>query len=279
MSELIVDTHAHIYSADEERYPMIDSPHRPPGGTGGIDHLRREAQTHSVRRVVLVQTGSAYKWDNRLLADTARENADWTTGVCNLNPADPDSITRFESMFRQDNVRALRLEPATDGRYDHEGSRALLAGAYTFGGVICAHLQAKMLGELDSLLSVSPCVPVVLDHCAYPKGADGPDSDAVGAVIGLAHHANLHVKLTFMVTGSATGDPFGDTQAIAQRIIDAFGPERCMWGSAFPTELWLTDGTNYGRHLKIVAEDLALSTTDRAEILGGTAMRVFFPED
>ncbi|MBT3346393.1 MAG: amidohydrolase family protein [Gemmatimonadetes bacterium] len=277
MSEHIVDAHAHIYSADEVRYPMIDKPHRPPTGTGDIEHLRRERDAHGVHRVVLVQTGSAYKWDNRLVTDTARENPDWTTGVCNLNPADPDSPDRFEAMVRDDNIRALRLEPAPDGRFDHEGSRALLDRTQQIGAAICAHLQAAALPELDALLSAHPDVPVVLDHCAYPDGAAGPDGATVQDVVALARHPNLYAKLTFMVTRSVSGDPFDDTRPIARRIIDAFGPARCMWGSDFPCELWLKDLADYERHLAVVRDDLGLNTKDRAEVLGGTAMRVFFP--
>ena len=77
----IIDTHAHIYSADESVYPMKEDPLRPPEGTGDIQHLRRECEINGIAGVALVQTGSAYQWDNRLLADTAAANADWTRGV------------------------------------------------------------------------------------------------------------------------------------------------------------------------------------------------------
>lgn len=274
----IVDTHAHIYSEDETRYPMIEKPTRPPTGTGTIEHLRRERETHGIDRVVLVQTGSAYKWDNRLMADLARAHPGWTTGVCNLNPSDPESPDRFEQLVRESNVRALRLEVAPDGRYEHEGSHALMARAAQIGAVVCAHLRADALPELDALLSAHPDVPVVLDHCAYPDGAEGTHSDTVNAVVGLARHPNLHVKLTFLVTGSATGEPFADTIPIARRIVDAYGPYRCMWGSDFPCELWLRGRADLARHLSIVRDDLCRSDDERRWIVGDTAMRLFFPD-
>src|SRR5258708_1749123 len=40
---VIIDCHAHIYSADETTYPPIDKPFRPPVGKGTIDNLRHEA--------------------------------------------------------------------------------------------------------------------------------------------------------------------------------------------------------------------------------------------
>jgi len=47
----ITDTHAHIYSPDEARYPMIDRPLRPPEGTGTVAHLQAEMAAHGVQRV------------------------------------------------------------------------------------------------------------------------------------------------------------------------------------------------------------------------------------
>ena len=36
----IVDTHAHIYSPDEKRYPVIAKPLRVPDGKGSLEDLR-----------------------------------------------------------------------------------------------------------------------------------------------------------------------------------------------------------------------------------------------
>ena len=86
-----VDTHAHLYHEDEHHYPMIDEPFRPVPGIGAISHLRRNMEASQVDRVVLVQTGSAYRWDNRMMTQVARANSDDLTGVCALNPIDPGS--------------------------------------------------------------------------------------------------------------------------------------------------------------------------------------------
>ena len=86
-------------------------------------------------------------------------------------------------------------------------------------------MPMQFLPELDTLLQASPDVPVVLDHCAYPDGAAGSDSDTVRAVTDLSRHPNLYVKLTFMVTGSAQADPVDDTRAIAERMIEAYSPD------------------------------------------------------
>lgn len=63
--------------------------------------------------------------------------------------------------------------------------------------------------------------------------------------------------------------------ALCLKIVNAFGSERCVWGSDFPCELW-TPRVTYAQHLRIFAQDLPLSAEQRAAILGGTASRLWF---
>jgi predicted TIM-barrel fold metal-dependent hydrolase len=48
-----------------------------------------------------------------------------------------------------------------------------------------------------------------------------------------------------------------------------------VWGSNFPCELW-TPKVTYAEHLRIFAYDLPLSHAERAQVLGGTAARLWF---
>lgn len=279
----IVDTHAHIYHADETRYPKIAEPLHPPEGTGGVEHLQREMAAAGVARAVLVQTGTAYKWDNRLLAETARAHAAWATGVCTLDPAADESMDELERLANGYNVRGLRMEPtrAAQPAFDHPGARRLWAAAERLGVVVCAHIQPRQdltyLDQLAALLAAYPGVPVVLDHAAYPRAAEGVDSEIVAWVAGLARYPNLHLKLSFAVTGSEEAYPFRDMHPILARLIEAFGPERCTWGSDFPCELWLRGKATYPEHLSLFTEALGLSESEQAAILRETPMRIWFP--
>ena len=271
---MIVDTHAHIYHGDEERYPMKKEPFRPVPGVGTIEHLRREAEENGVKYVVLVQTGSAYRWDNRLLADTARDNADWTVGVCTLDPEAADSPDELARLVAHYNVKGVRIEVGRSG-YDQPGAEALWRRAAEVGAVICAHLQRDYLGQLAALLARFPQVPVVLDHCAYPKAADGSADEAVRQTVALARYDQLVAKLTFGVTSSEREYPFTDTHEQLREILTVYGPERCIWGSDFPCEHWLKKST-YSQHLAVFADELGLGSTEKEGVLGGTALRLFF---
>jgi predicted TIM-barrel fold metal-dependent hydrolase len=287
----IIDTHAHIYDPNETRYPKIAQPLRPPEGTGDIRHLRQEMAAAGVARAVLIQTGTAYRWDNRLLADSARAHADWAVGVCTLDPAAPESVTELERLVAGFNVKGLRMEPARLDRtlvrrtlvrpptFDHPAARRLWAAAQRLKVVLCAHIRSSFIDELAALLADFPEVPVVLDHAAYPRAAEGVESATVTRVAGLARFPNLNLKLTFAVTGSDEDYPFPDMHPILWRFIEAFGPDRCMWGSDFPCELWLKGKATYRSHLSLYTEALGLSENEQRSILWTTPMRIWFPDE
>ena len=271
---MIVDTHAHIYSADESAYPTIEEPLRPPAGTGSPEHLQLEMRASGVGRAVLIQTSTFYRWDNRFLRDTSAAARDWAVGVCTLDPDDPHGPDLLYALVERSNVRGMRSVPAASGAFDHPGVARLWDEAMRLGIVINSLVPLRLTDELGSLLESHPDLPVVLDHCLSLMV--GPEFDAtVLKVTELARHPNLHAKLTFIPTGSGLSYPFPDMHDACKRIIEAYGPERCVWGSDFPTGLWCPKVT-YGQHLKIFLEELGLNDREQSAILGDTAERLWF---
>ena len=272
---LIIDTHAHIYAPDEKRYPPIDKPLRPPGGKGSLEDLQRESRANGVKAVCAIQTSTFYRFDNRYICDSARTHPDWIAGVCTLDPDDPHSPGLLQQFVRDHRMRGMRSIPAKNGQLSHAGVRALWKTGLEEGIVINLLIDRNKAPEAEILLNEFPGLRVVLDHCLNLKA--GPEFEAILAdVVRLSRHKNLHAKLTFLPTGSTSGYPCADMHAACLKIIDAFGPERCVWGSDFPCELW-TPKVAYAEHLKIFTEALPLKDSARAQVLGETARRLWFP--
>jgi predicted TIM-barrel fold metal-dependent hydrolase len=270
----VVDTHAHIYSPDEQRYPTIEKPLRVPGGKGSLEDLRKESLANGVERVCLIQTSSYYRFDNRYICDSAVAASQWAAGVCTLNPDDPLSPGLLAHYAKAYRIRGMRSIPASDGRLDHPGVRALWKVATDNGLVINILIGREKADQADRMLSEFPALRVVLDHCLNLRA--GKDMDpTLATVLKLGNRKNLHAKLTFIPTGSASGYPCADMHAPCMRIVEAYGAERCVWGSDFPCELW-TPKVSYAEHLRIFQKDLPLQPAQREAILGGTATRLWF---
>ncbi|MFP6594729.1 MAG: amidohydrolase family protein, partial [Dehalococcoidia bacterium] len=271
---MIIDTHAHIYSPDKTTYPTIEGPYSPPPGTGDPDHLRAEMLKAGVDRACLIQTSTFYRWDNRFTRDTSAGATDWAAGVCTLDPDNVHSAEIMYSLVDRANIKGMRSVPAADGSLDHPGVRALWAQAQELGIVINVLVPLNVADQLARMLDDYPDLNVVLDHCL--SLTRGPQFEStVAAVVELARRPNLHAKLTFLGTGSAERYPFSDMHEALRMFVDAYGPDRCVWGSDFPTELWCPR-VNYNDHLTLFQEDLGLSAGEQEAILGGTAERLWF---
>jgi predicted TIM-barrel fold metal-dependent hydrolase len=270
----IVDTHAHIYSPNEEKYPTIEKPLRPADGKGSLEDLREATRANGVAAACLIQVSTFYRFDNRYICDSAVTAKDWTAGVCTLSPDDPHSPGMLIHFKEKYGVKGMRSIPAADGRLDHPGVRALWKAASDEGLVINVLVGRDKAPDVDRLLADFPDLRVVLDHCMNLKV--GPELEpTLEAVRRLARRKNLHAKLTFIPTGSATGYPCADMHETCLLVVEAYGAERCVWGSDFPNALW-TPKVSYGEHLRIFADDLDLTDGAREQILGKTARGLWF---
>jgi len=271
---LLIDSHAHIYSDDERVYPTIARPFRPPAGTGTVARLDRQRKAALVRHVLVIQATTYYGWDNRFLVDTARANPDWMAGICTLDPDNPHSPELLEQYAQGHNIRGLRSYQAADGRLDHPGVDRLWQAARRLGIVVNVRVNHDKTAELAALLGRFPDLNVVLDHCLYL--AAGPEYEPIlKDVLELARHPNLYAKLSFLPTGSTGPYPFDDMHDACRRIIRAYGPDRCLWGSASPCELFCPR-TTYAQHVRLFTHVLALDADTREWILGKTAQHLYF---
>ena len=271
---VIVDTHAHIYSPDEQRYPPRDNPRRPPGGKASLKDLRQLCVKLGVDGICAVQTSSFYHFDNRYTVDSSAANRSWVAGVVTLDPDDPESPGLLRRYVRESGIRALRSIPAADKRLVHPGVESLWQSALDLGIVVNVHTRSNDADQIATLLEKYPELPVVLDHSLYPK-VGSELAPTLATVRRLSRFGNLHAKLTFIPTGSETGFPCADMHATCLEVVKAFGAERCVWGSNFPNHLW-TPRLTFAEHLRIFTDVLPLENGDRAHILGGTANRLYF---
>jgi predicted TIM-barrel fold metal-dependent hydrolase len=84
----------------------------------------------------------------------------------------------------------------------------------------------------------------------------------------------VYVKVSAFYALGAKRPPHDDLAPVIQRVYDAFGPSRLMWGSDCPFQ---TMAESYEDSIALVRDRLAfLGPTDREWLLRRTAETVFF---
>lgn len=275
---LIIDCHAHVTSFDEQRYRPKPNPFRPPKGVGSSEHLRQTSLAAGVSYVRAIQTLSFYGFDNQYLLDSARQFKPWMAGVCTLDPDNPRSPDLLRQYAREYGVRSLRSIPSAQTKnFDHDGVRALWKAVADSGLTVDIFLmRPEHIPTAEKLIESFPGLTVGFCHCMDLK--PGPDLKAnTEKVRSLARHKNLYAKVDFVGTGSKMPFPCEDLLEAALRVIDAYGPDRCVWTSSYPNAIW-TPMVTYQDHLRIFTEALPLTEAARRQILGETARKIWFPE-
>ena len=150
------------------------------------------------------------------------------------------------------------------------GINALGAADYSYDILV----YPRQLPAAITLVRSCPSVSFVLDHCAKPPIATGDLASWRADFAQLAQLPNVSCKLSGLVT-EAVWDRWtaAELTPVLDAALDAFGPERLMFGSDWPVCLLAAE---YARVVGVVEGwAAALSTSEQAAILGETAQRVY----
>jgi predicted TIM-barrel fold metal-dependent hydrolase len=91
-------------------------------------------------------------------------------------------------------------------------------------------------------------------------------------LLALAAHDNVAVKISGACTLSREPFPYKDIWDPLGRVFDAFGFERCMWGTDWTRAVGLLTYEQGGEAFRVTDH---LSDSDRALLMGETLRRVY----
>ena len=280
-----IDAHAHVWTEDRGRYPRRESyPSLDGGPVESLDFRPRDfspkvllshATPSDVDRVVLIQM-SFYGTDNSYMNDAIARDPDVFRGVGYVDSEAPRVAEEMAVLLGR-GVTGFRVvpRPGTEDRWlQTPGYDAMFTAAAETGQAICTLLNPDALGEVDRMCRKHPQTVVVIDHMAR-IGVDGQvRAEHLDSLCALAAHDNVHVKVSAFYAFGSKRPPHDDLLPMIRKLCFAFGPERLMWVSDCPFQV--LDET-YEDSIGVVRDRLDdLSRDSRAQVLGGTAERLFF---
>ena len=137
---------------------------------------------------------------------------------------------------------------------------------------------SRHLANFLTIFKRYPKLRVVVNHCMKPQIRDhGTAKDELAfwsqGMRRIAGETGAFCKLSGIVTESNPGWTVEDLKPYADVVLEAFGPERVMWGSDWPVSRLRGEyGDWHGAAQKLCAH---LPEADRAAIFGGTATRFY----
>ena len=268
---MIIDAHTHIFSLDTTRYPLADptAAYRPEAD-GSAARLKSQMDAAGVDRSLTITAGF-YGWDNSYAMEQLEGNSDWLAVGVLVDPASDEGPSDLEDHVLR-GACGLRIQQHLfyNRALDDPVSTPLWAKAAELGLTVDVNATHEEYEAVERRALQFPQTRFVLDHCGYVSGSLMPQENTVEPVLHMARHANVYAKWTFLSLASRENFPFRDVHWMVRDIADAFGPERCLFGSNFPTAQY-SPKTTYAQTVELFAEAIDLSREEREWILGGTA--------
>jgi predicted TIM-barrel fold metal-dependent hydrolase len=115
----------------------------------------------------------------------------------------------------------------SDGTADWFWSAAEAAGV-----PVMLH-AAGLMKDVSAIADRHPGLTLILDHFGLSSGIvkDGRIKEGIAEAAALAKHNNVFVKVSAAPVYSREPYPYRDLDSHIKRIIDAYGPKRCFWGT------------------------------------------------
>jgi len=277
---IVIDSHLHVW--DESAAGLDPGPMKvgySAQATASVELFMDYMDEAGVARAVFVQPWF-YHWDNSYMASCLRRFSDRFRGVCVIDPRGPEAPSVLRR-WRAEGVTGIRLRPLREGEAAHSGrwlgtdeTLPLWEAIAETRTIACVLHASADLARLPALLARFPSLRVVVDHLNNPVPDQGLGQPAFQALLDLARHPQVHVKLSGFHHWCRERYPYPDGLPFAEAAIRAFGAGRCMWGSDFPHVL---AGCGYVRNRHLLPREATfLSKEELNLVMGGTAERLWF---
>jgi L-fuconolactonase len=274
---MIIDSQVHGYAAHSDTHPWVDPTMRkfPPEVTG--EDLVAAMDSAGIDGSILVAAWSVYGTDTGYVESVFHAYPERFRLVSAIDPTADDVEAQIERWSTTPGAVAGRLLflPGDGLDAEHPGVVTAVRRAGATGLPVNVHCWER-LEVMPELARAFPDVSFVLDHLGITQPRKPPVPEDVLAeidqVVALASHPNLTIKVCSVCTYSREPFPYKDLWEPVGRVIDAFGVDRCMWG---------TDWQRTGRLVSVqeatdaFRDHWPLSAGDKATLMGGTAERVY----
>ena len=271
----VIDVQVHPFDRDHPARPWAGPSHGLASVTG--DEMVAAMDRVGVDAAVLVSSFSAYRFDPSYALSVYAAYPDRFRVVTPVDATDPaidDVVATWSATKGAVGIRIILREgmpmdaanPGLDRAFNAAARHGLPVNLLCWGrldlGLECVQRHPDTVIVIDHLGLLQPAKP--------PAPAE-PWAD-LPKLLAIAAYANARVKISGACTMSREPFPYNDIWDPILRVIDAFGVDRCMWGTDWTRTINML---TYEQGVAPFRETSRLSKTDKARLMGGTVETVY----
>ena len=271
---LTIDAQVHAYERNHPGRPWLAALAGPPAVTG--DDMVAAMDEVGVDGALLVSPFTTYGYDASYAIEVHKAHPNRFGLIKPVDPTDAQVADTIADWARTEGAVAIRLmlNRAAEDPTDPGLNRVLAVAAQHSLPVNL--LAWGRLEQAKALAARNPNTRLVIDHLGLQQPfAPPPPAEPFAElpkVLALAAHDNVVVKITGACTLSHEAFPYRDIGDKLFRIFDAFGFDRCLWGTDWTRAVALLTYREGVESFRVMDR---LSETDRAALMGETLTQVY----
>ncbi len=276
LANVIIDAHHHLWRYAPDQYPWIGTEMGVLKRDFVVDDLLDEVAKVDVDATVVVQARQEPE-ETEWLLDVARETREilGVVGWVDLLADDLDHVLERlsrNSMFV--GVRHVLQDEPDDAFMLRDDFNRGIGRLRHYGLIYDVLIYSRHLENAKMFADRHPDQIFVVDHLAKPSIRTREMEPWKSALAELARREHCYCKLSGVVTEADWRDWTADQlRPYLDAALEAFGPERLMFGSDWPVCLLACDYAGWYHLARDFASDLSASEQDR--IFGGTAAEAY----
>jgi L-fuconolactonase len=270
-----IDAQVHAYERDHPGRPWAAVLPGPPEVTG--DDMVAAMDAVGVDGALLVSPFTMYRYDASYALEVHAAHPGRFGVIKPVDPTDPavaETIADWAATNGAVGIRLMLNRGVSTDPADLGINRVLAAAARHALPVNL--LCWGRLEQAGRLAARHPDTRLVIDHLGLQQPFEPPVPAEPFAdlpkLLDLAAHDNIAVKITGACTLSHESFPYNDLWDPLWRIFDAFGFDRCLWGTDWTRAVALL---TYEQGVEAFRVTDRLSDSDRAALMGETLQQVY----
>ena len=270
-----IDVQVHCYERNHPGRPWAAVLHGPPEVTG--EQMVAAMDQVGVDGALLISVFTMYRWDASYAIQVRNAHPGRFALIKPVDPNDPDVGDTIAQWKNTPGTVAVRIMMAPSVSTDpaDPGINRVLASAARHGFPVNLMCWGR-LEQVAALAQRNPSTQLVIDHLGLQQPFEPPAPKEPWAdlpkLVKLAQHPNVAVKISGACTLSHQPYPYKDIWDPLARIFDAFGLDRCMWGTDWTRATGLL---TYKQGVDSFRVTDRLSDSDRAKLMGGSVSRIY----
>jgi predicted TIM-barrel fold metal-dependent hydrolase len=271
----IIDSQVHAYEANTPKRPWHSVPNWPAHVTG--DEMVAALDRVGVDGAIFISPFAMYRYDGSYSVEVQRAHPGRFAIVKPVDPDDPAAGEVIAEWKKTPGAVGIRIMMTKEqGRSPDDPGLARIAREAVRHDFPVNILFWGNLEAGTALIDRHPDTRFIIDHLGIlqPRTPPAPEQPwaELPKVLELARRRNAVIKVSGACTLSRQPYPFPDIWDPIRRVIDAWGIDRCLWGTDWTRAYAVV---NFEQAVTPFLETDRLSASERAQLMGGTCAKVY----